>query len=247
MKAPITILFCLVILLGCKNDGKLTFEPQTITDDACEECPEISIEMPKVLDQTKLAETINTALDEELISLLVYDDGMEATTVSEAIQSFKNGYDELQKLYPDETVKWEAKITGTVSYENKNVLTIALNSYLFTGGAHGYTTRRFLNFDKNKGMEIENRELFKDRKDFEHFAETKFRIQEDIPLDEPINSTGFMFEGDTFYLPENIGFTEEGMVLLYNQYEVASYADGAITLVLPFNEIKNYLTHKIGE
>ena len=245
MKTSISLILCILLFLGCKEESKLTFEPLTISDAACKTCPQIVIEIPKVIDRTRLAETINTALEEELITLLVYDDEIKASTVPEAIQSFKNGFDELQKLYPDETAKWEAKITGTVSYEDKNILTIALNSYLFTGGAHGYTTRRFLNFNKRKGSEIENWELFKDRKHFEHFAETKFRIQEAIPQDDAINSTGFMFEQDTFYLPENIGFTQEGLVLLYNQYEVASYADGAIELILPFNEVKSYLTSRI--
>ena len=245
MKASISLLLCMLLFLGCKEESKLTFELLTISDAACKTCPQIIIEIPKAIDRTRLAENINTALEEELISLLVYDDEIKASTVSEAIQSFKNGFAELQKLYPDETAKWEAKITGTVSYEDKKILTLALNSYLFTGGAHGYTTRRFLNFNKRKGSEIENWELFKDHKHFEHFAETKFRIQEDIPQDDAINSTGFMFEQDAFYLPENIGFTQEGLVLLYNQYEVASYADGAIQLILPFNEVKSYLATRI--
>ena len=76
-------------------------------------------------------------------------------------------------------------------------------------------------------------------------AEAKFRSQEKIPASEPINSTGFMFDGETFYLPENIGFTQEGIQLLYNQYEVASYADGPIVLTLSYKEVKDYLTVKI--
>lgn len=245
MKAPIPILFCLLLFLGCKEESRLTFETLSISDTTCDACPQISIEIPKVMDRSNLAKIVNTALEEELISLLIYDDDIEASTVSEAIQSFKNGYTELKKLYPDETTGWEAKITGSISYEDKDILTIILNSYIFTGGAHGYTTRRFLNFDKRKGTEIENWELLKDRERFEHFAETKFRIQEAIPLGDPINSTGFMFVEDTFYLPENIGYTEQGLVLLYNQYEVASYADGAIEVVLPYTEVKGYLARKI--
>ena len=42
-----------------------------------------------------------------------------------------------------------------------------------------------------------------------------------------------MFEEDRFSLPENLGFTPGGLELLYNPYEVASYADGPISLVLP--------------
>ena len=245
MNSPICFLLCFILLIGCIDDHKLTFEPLIVSDNDCTECPNISIEIPKALEQSKLTETINTALEEELISLLVFDDEIEASSVLEAIQSFKNGYEELKKLYPDETTGWQAKISGTVTFEDKNMITIALNSYLFTGGAHGYTTRSFLNFNKRKGKEFENWELFKDQDHFENFAETKFRIQEDIPQDNPINSTGFMFEQDEFYLPDNIGFTEKGLVLLYNQYEVASYADGAIELVLPYAEVKNYLAKKV--
>ncbi len=245
MKAPIRLFLSFLLLLGCNDDHKLTFEPHTIADNDCPECPNILIEIPKSLEQSKLTETINTTIEEELISLMVFDDEIEASSIAEAIQSFKNGYEEIKKLYPDETAGWEAKIAGEVSFEDKNTITIALNSYLFTGGAHGYTTRSFLNFNKRKGKELENWELFKDQRHFENFAEAKFRIQEDIPQDKPINSTGFMFEQDEFHLPENIGFTEKGLVLIYNQYEVASYADGAIELLLPYAEVTNYLVRKV--
>jgi hypothetical protein len=54
-----------------------------------------------------------------------------------------------------------------------------------------------------------------------------------------------MFEKDHFYLPENIGFTEKGIKLLYNQYEVASYADGPIELTLPYKDIRKFLSGNI--
>ncbi len=245
MKPPVLYILCLILLIGCKADNKTAFEPVSFSENDCPDCPEVLINIPKAMEQTKLSGSINTALEEELVSLLVFDDEIQAASVEEAIKSFKNGYMELKKLYPDETVGWEAKIDGEVIFENKDLISIVLKSYLFTGGAHGYSAQRFLNFDKRKGKELENWELFKDQDHFGHFAETKFRIQEGIPQDEPINNTGFMFDRDEFYLPENIGFTENGLMLLYNQYEVASYADGAIELLIPFNEVKNYLTLKI--
>jgi len=245
MKSPIFYLLGLLLLIGCSSDNNLTFETISITEKDCPDCPDVSVEIPKALQTTKLSATINAALEEELISLLVFDDEVEPSSLNEAILSFKNGYQELKKLYPDETAGWKAKIDGTVTYEDKNKLTIELKSYLFTGGAHGYSSNRFLNFDKRKGKELENWELFKDLEHFKKFAETKFRIQERIPQDDTINSTGFMFERDGFYLPENIGFTEKGLMLLYNQYEVASYAEGAIMLTLPYGEVKNYLSGKV--
>ncbi len=98
MKAPVRLFLSFLLLLGCNEEHKLTFEPLIVSDNDCTECPNISIEIPKALEQTKLSETINTALEEELLSLLVFDDELEASSISEAIQSFKNGYVELKKL-----------------------------------------------------------------------------------------------------------------------------------------------------
>ena len=242
MKAPLTCFLIFLVLISCqKNEDKLTFEPLKLGETLCADCPQISITIPRAVERTRTSSTINTALQEEIISLLLFDDDLKVANLDDALISFENGYSELKNLYPEETTPWEAKIDGKVVYEDKEVLTLELNSYVFTGGAHGYSAKHFLNFDKKRGVELENWQLFQNRKDFQKYAETKFREQEAIPAEVSINHTGFMFEKDSFYLPENIGFTEEGVKLLYNPYEVASYADGPIMLTLPFKEVNPYL------
>jgi len=234
----------MIVLWSCKDDGQLVFEPQEIRSENCGGCPQVVINIPKALNNDPLSTAINNAIREEVLSLLIYDDQMEARTIEEAMLSFRNGYLELKKRYPDEPIGWEAKIDGALTYEDENVLTIQVDSYSFTGGAHGFSTTRFLNFDKNKALEIEIVELLIDPMEFQDFTEAKFRDQENIPATESINSTGFMFENDEFYLPRNIGFTKEGLQLIYERYEVASYADGPITLTLPYSEIGRFL--KLG-
>lgn len=236
---------CLLVLLGCQKKEGLTFESVYYTGEQCTQCPKVDITLPKALDKDKVAASIDNALKEEVIFLLSFDDEIEAASIEEAIKSFSNGYTELRELYPEESTLWEAKIDANLSYEDREILTIEMDSYIFTGGAHGYTSKRLLNFDRIKGTELENWQLFKDSPEFQKFAEGKFRAQEKIPREQPINSTGFMFEDDIFHLPENIGLTKEGLTLLYNQYEVASYADGPIELVLPYKEVKKYLAAKI--
>ncbi len=244
MKHLFCSLLSFLLVLGCTNENKLTFEPLHIENEACDLCPNIEINLPQALGEEKLAKTINTALTEAIISLLLFEEEIAVTTIDEAMTSFKKAYIALQEQYDDEATNWEANIEGSVSFENDDYLTIALDSYLFTGGAHGYTSQQFLNFDKKKGIELENSQLFKNEADFQAFAEAVFRKKEQIPQEKPINYTGFMFETDSFYLPENIGFTSEGLKLLYNPYEIASYADGPIEMVLPHNEIKKYLVEK---
>ena len=51
----------------------------------------------------------------------------------------------------------------------------------------------------------------------------------------------FESESDTFNLPENITYNEEGIVLLYNAYEIAPYATGILEFEIPYSEIENYL------
>lgn len=188
---------------------------------------------------------VNDALKEEVISLLTFDEDEQPEDIPEAVSSFRKGFEKLQEEFPDETAPWEARIEARVSFENRGLISIALDSYIFTGGAHGYGATRFLNFEKKSGQELDNSQLFNNHRKFAEFAEIQFRSQQNIPKDQAINSTGFMFERNEFYLPENIGFTEKGLKLLYNPYEVASYADGAIGLLLPYKDIRKFLVLKI--
>ncbi|KQC30809.1 DUF3298 and DUF4163 domain-containing protein [Flagellimonas eckloniae] len=245
MKTPFKVILFLLLTIGCENEDKLTFEPYEIDEGACGNCPQIEISIPKALDKTRLAKTINTTLEEEIIALLSFDEEKEIVSMEDAVYSFTNSYRELINRFPDETIGWEAKVNSEVIYEDKNTISLVFNTYTFTGGAHGYGSTTFLNFDKLKEMEVENWELFTNTEGFEKFAETKFRIQEAIPQDENINTTGFMFDGDVFHLAENIGYTPDGIQLIYNQYEIASYADGPIILTLPYAEANKYLKRKV--
>ncbi|MDF0707124.1 DUF3298 and DUF4163 domain-containing protein [Flagellimonas okinawensis] len=237
-------LLALSVLASCESESKLTFEPVQLQGEVCEDCPRIDINIITALDNTPISEAINSALREEIISILSFSDDTNIDTADEALQSFTDSFKEVKTKFADE-VQWEAEIDGDVIYEDENIITIKLNSYSFTGGAHGYASTSYLNFDKRQGVELENWQLFDDVDGFEDFAETKFRIQEKIPQDANINATGFMFNGDSFHLPNNIGYTSDGLKLIYNQYEVASYADGPIELILPYNEINLYLKRKV--
>lgn len=245
MNIKLAILIVILLAFGCKKKDELSYKPLSFKSEKCADCPKVIVDIFEFNDGNELAKVVNSALKKEVINQLLYDDEIKVSSIEEAISSFKNGYLELKKMYPDETLGWEADIKGSVLYENVDVLSIKLETYIFTGGAHGYSVTRLLNFDKKKNIALENWELFNDPEGFKHFAELKFKIQEDIPQNGTINSTGLMFENDEFYLPNNIGFTKNGLQLIYNQYEVASYADGPMSITLPYAEIRNYLAVEI--
>ena len=243
MKIRFVCFFLILLTFGCKKDNALTFEPISYNGNTCESCPEIKITVPKALGSAQIDKVINNAIKEELIYLLNFNDELNASDIESAIRSFTKGYTDLKSQFAEEATPWEAAVNAVVSYEDKNIVTIKIDSYLFTGGAHGYNTTHYLNFDKQKTKELNTEDLFKNNSDFEEYAESKFRIQEGIPTEANINSTGFMFETGLFYLPQNIGYTKDGIQLFYEQYEIASYADGPIILTFPYSELQKYLVY----
>ena len=239
MKQQLLLLFGLLLIWSCREEQSLGIMPITYTRQS----PKVHVQLPQADTTLQLGRAINSALQEEVISLLAFDEAVYIRDVSQAISSFSSGYEELIENFAG-TPEWEATITADVSYEDAQLLSIRMQSYLFTGGAHGFEEVRFLNFDKRRGREIEGINMFTNFAPILTLSEEMFRIAQAIPMGGDINSTGFMFEGNQFHLPETIGFNEHGMVLHYNQYEVASYADGPITLTLPWAEIKPLLRKK---
>lgn len=236
-----SLLLCIGLLMACQSDKTLEIRSREYTGAACESCPVVTVSIPEFPGNSKLAASVNAALREEIIELLDYDEERDARDIPGAIKAFQDGFRKMQEEFPEELSGWEASVEAVKSYEDSELISIRMNTYLFTGGAHGYTATRFLNFDKKTGKELDAPELFRDPEAFSAFAEASFREQYDIPSDAPINSTGFMFEDNHFKLPQNIGLTTGGLVLHYNPYEAASYADGDLVLEFPYETIKPFL------
>lgn len=234
-------LLVLLLLASCRSDSTLEMQTREFIGEDCQNCPLVQISIPEASDRSTLGKSVNTALREEIITLLDYDEERSAEDIPGAIADFQSGFQNLQEEFPEELTRWEARVEAIISYEDPNFLGLEVYTYIYTGGAHGYAANRFLNFDKKTREELYPDELFADIDAFRKIAETTFRAQYEIPSEAPINSTGFMFEDNKFHLPENIGFTAEGLVLHYNPYEAASYADGNLVLVFPMEKVSPYL------
>lgn len=226
---------------GCADETEFSWRYREFENEGCSDCPLVSVSIPEATDSSSLAFTINRSLEEEVIATLDYDDGVEASTIQEAIVSFGLAFQELKAQFPDEQMGWEADIVGEISYEDNRMISLKVSTYTFTGGAHGFSFLRFLNFDKVAGIEQNALDFFIDPVGLTKLAEIEFRKHYDLPTTSGINDSGFMFEGDVFYLPENIGFSDQGVDLIYNTYEVASYADGVIYIPLSWKQINSLL------
>jgi hypothetical protein len=168
----------------------------------------------------------------------------DASTYDGLLADFMASYEKLQSENPSDTFGWEGKAEGKVAYTSEKIVNIEIDHYTFTGGAHGYSVKRSLIFDLETGKSIIHKSLFKDLMGFTKFAEARFRKQFNIAPNTPINSGGLMFENETFSLPETIFLTNKGLLLYYNTYEIASYANGPQQLLIPYAEANAFLAIK---
>ncbi len=243
-------LIIFIVFYSCDDKELFTFEKENFTVDNlldCKvvDCASLEISLLKIIDDNQISMTINKEIERVACSILNVGEQTSQETLKEAARQFNISYQEISKEFPDETVPYEASINCELGFQCKGLISVIMDSYVFTGGAHGYDSISYINIDTKSGKRIANKSLFKDYDAFVSYAEKVFRTQHKIPEEESINSMGFFFENDVFTLSESIGFTDKEVILYYNQYEISSYAEGPIELKLNKEEIVSFFAIKI--
>ncbi len=250
LKKEILALILLVVLTSCKEEvTPLSYNSEVLNKEnlaLCEEglCPEISIEKLIASGGGSFAETINGAIDSHLINLLVMDPDVapQIKSFDEALENFVHNYRVYRSDFPDAIPGYEVSSASKIAFDKEQLLSLEFEDYTYYGGAHGYGSTHFINFDKEIQQVLTPETLFKDLSAFKSFAEKRFRNQYNIGPDQDLGETGFFFENDTFVLPQSIGFKNDQLVLLYNPYEIASYAEGQLELKFNLTEVQEFLT-----
>ena len=239
--------FASCLFIACSKEQNITFTEKTLeaqSNDCLEQtCATVSITYPYIVASDSISHNINKEINRHIIQVLDSDETYNTTLISaeQAVDAFIKDFLVLKEKFPDSSFGYEAMITGSVSYQSKTIISLAVESYMFTGGAHGASNVSFLNFDAQTGLLLDNSVLFSDLEKIKELAETYFRKQENLTPDASLNDAGYWFEENSFHLPASIGLTQNELILHYNPYEIASYADGPKTISIPIEELKNLL------
>ena len=200
----------------------------------------ININIPNAEGTTNLSKAINSTVENFIVNAISFnEDTIINISLNDAIKKFDSIYIAFKDDFEENSLIWEALIDGEVTYQSPEITCIAINSYLNTGGAHGNMNISFLNFNSQTGKNLQLEDYIKNHKDFLKLAETYFNLE----IEEESNKDSFndYFFGDSFHLPENIGFSDEGIILLYNNYEIAPYSEGITEFTIPFEEVLKYI------
>lgn len=153
--------------------------------------------------------------------------------------------DEEKDKYLDDMPGWGFEFNLKKVYETPSYVVFDSQNYIYMGGAHGGIVGAGpMTFDKKSGMRIRDffepgseegmqellrsgmAEYFRERMD-----DTDTALEDHLQLD-----------GKLIPLPKWAPCpTEDGLKLIYQQYEVAAYAAGMPEFVLPYKEVAQFL------
>ncbi|HVZ97383.1 MAG TPA: DUF3298 domain-containing protein [Chitinophagaceae bacterium] len=128
-----------------------------------------------------------------------------------------------------------------VMYENEKYITLANYNFSYTGGAHGNYGTGLVVLNKQNGKQVRMADVLNTRgikllpAILDKVARLQFGIKNNLPLDQ----NDFLVK--TISPSKNFYITSTGIGFLYAPYEIKSFADGDINLLIPFTALTNYL------
>ena len=228
------IIMILMAFTSCKKDIQLTFDDAKIEQSTN---AEIEINYPKAEGTPEVADAINKHIETFIVSELnMTETDNSQLTLPKVVQQFDDEYKAFVSEFGESSQAWTANVDGDVAYQSDQVICVTLESYLDTGGAHGNGNTAFLNFNPKTGALLKLDDMVKDVAGFKILAESYFKNETDTK--EQVED---YFFGEGFQLPANLGFDKNGIILLYNNYEIASYAQGITKFTIPYEEAKAFL------
>ena len=231
-KKHLLIICSFFSLIACEKEVKTSFSEINFTT---ENNKIVEINIPEAVGNKAVADNINSEIQKPIIAALHIGDpnNMTSKSIEESITAFNNEYISFKTDFPETAPQWEAQIDGEIMFQSPEIISIAITTFTNTGGAHGSLRILFLNFNAQTGTIIKNDTLFNNISAFKTLANSFFN--------KSVEDKNIQFESTKFQLPENIGYNEEGVVLLYNTYEIAPYTTDIIEFSIPFEDAKPYL------
>lgn len=127
-------------------------------------------------------------------------------------------------------------ISPNILYNNNGVLCVALEGYIYTGGAHGYPTRDVYTFDLSTGsiIGLSDLILIEDEELASFITEEFQRMYDEAPEEYWIEAPSTVETDSADLVNFNFYITEDYVCIFYFPYELGSYARGFVEIIIPF-------------
>jgi peptidoglycan-N-acetylmuramic acid deacetylase PdaC-like protein/uncharacterized protein DUF3298 len=155
----------------------------------------------------------------------------------QAINYYKNSQVNDFPFHP-----YEAYMEYTVTYNENCFLSVYFEKYEFTGGAHGSTVRSSETWELCSGMQLPLYSFFKPEINYRNLLIEEITKQAEYNIKQ--NSNIYFTEYKSLILKNfnenNFYLTTQGIVIYYEQYDIAPYAAGIVEFLIPYATIGWY-------
>lgn len=151
-------------------------------------------------------------------------------------QDAKNTY-EFNKSNGYPIMVYEAIYTYNITYNQNNIISLYSDQYIYSGGAHGLTTRQSQNWNMQCGKEILLNEVYKNNpyfmlnilKSINNQIENEIQNGTNQYFDNYCKLVLETFNPKQFYITSN-----SELIIFYQQYDIAPYSSGIPTFSIPY-------------
>lgn len=247
MKNLIAIFFLILVISACQNgkekaDPELSFTYDSIKVESKNKLNRkgnpIAVGNATITYPVFKLDTINWFIKQQVINFLSPEES--ETSYQYIADSFVKGYEDYAVESKEVvTMPWTLMITIKVLNQKPNYLSLKYTHYDYVGGAHGNTVSSFLNYNPTTNNPITLDSLIEKNKmgSLVKLAEGIFRKNEKLSPTESLEDKYF-FDKGKFALAQSFHVTTNGLVFLYNPYEIKPYASGYTELIIPFSALK---------
>jgi hypothetical protein len=221
------------VMLGFRTSTKEVYVPPTSVDQILNPSEEID---KVVINEKTDSYTINASYPKTNSATI---NNYFKSYTDEAVAQFKT---DTSWTSNGEVTPNQILLTLDSSYESVKSSTVqnyVFSTNLYTGGAHGIQVRKTFSFSPD-GQLLTINNLFNNPKDLETFSKivrSKLLKRENAQTDWINDGAGPKIENYQSFIVK-----DDGVVVLFDQYQVAPYSDGQIDITIPtssFTKIAN--------
>lgn len=259
------------LMNGCKLSTSYDYSPYQhiqveeeayLSDDVSSPFCDFSLYFSSLNEEDdSIALLINRTIQQKFLG-----DEYADLTPSAAVDSFKNTY--LRNYRKETGSLYQKEIERTTSAEEipdwfnqtysmvtmveegkENVVNATANMFVDMGGAHPNQWSHWLNFNLLTGKLLNKDDVFlkSAEADLERMLLDKLILQqaelypeENIATLEDLQQKGFL-QLTNIYIPDNFLLAKNGVMFLFNRYDIAPYSSGSIVLTLTYEEADPFL------
>lgn len=168
-------------------------------------------------------------------------------TLESWFANYKNQYESQMQQYTEEA-KQQAEDMGdnfygySLDYSAKavrldnRITSLAMEESSYTGGAHGYSYLYGITFDTQTGEELTFEKLGDIRDDIKSYIDAYIEQKrtKGYTFDVYEDAVDQLLESPSWYL------NGMGLNIVFNAYDIGSYAEGRTVVTIPYAEMKNF-------